>query len=125
MRFAKEPVPAHLRAKAAAALTTLKEKAADYRPPSDPADVITTLELVAKTLQVELPDEDGLMVYAAILSELPTAILKQSVIEVCKSHKYPSMPKPADFLEAVKEQAWQWRWLHLQIDTCLKQLDGA
>lgn len=125
MRFSKEPVPDHLRARAAAALKNLKDKAADYRPPSDPADVITSLELVAKTLQVELPDEDGLMVYAAILSELPTAILKQSVIEVCKSHKYPSMPKPADFLESVKEQAWQYRWLHMQIESCLKQLDAA
>lgn len=125
MRFSKEPVPEHLRARAAAALKTLKDQAADYRPPSDPKDVIGTLELVAKTLQVELPDEDGLMVYAAILSELPTAILKQSVIEVCKTHKYPTMPKPADFLEAVKEQAWQWRWLHLQIDSLIKQLDAA
>lgn len=125
MRFSKEPVPEHLRARAAATLRTLKDTAAEYRPPSDPKDVITTLELVAKTLQVELPDEDGLMVYAAILSELPTAILKQSVIEVCRTHKYPTMPKPADFLEAVKDQAWQWRWLHMQIDTCLKQLDAV
>lgn len=122
MRFSKQPVPDHLKAKAAVALRNLKDQAADYRPPSDPKDVITTLELVAKTLQVELPDEDGLMVYAAILSELPTAILKQSVIEVCKSHKYNSMPKPADFLEAVKDEAWQWRWLHMQIDQLISQL---
>lgn len=122
MRFSKEPVPEHLRARAAAALKTLKDKAEDYKPPSDPKDVITTLELVAKTLQVELPDEDGLMVYAAILSELPTAILKQSVIAVCKSHKYNSMPKPADFLEAVKDEAWQWKWLHMQVDKLLDQL---
>lgn len=123
MRFSKEPVPEHLKARAMVALKNLRDKAADYKPPSDPKDVITTLELVAKTLQVELPDEDGLMVYAAILSELPTAILKQAVIEVCKSHKYPSMPKPADFLEAVKDQAWQWRWLHQQVDRLIAQLD--
>jgi hypothetical protein len=125
MRFSREPVPDHLRARAAAALKTLKDKAEDYKPPSDPADVINSLELVAKTLQVELPDEDGLMVYAAILCELPTAILKQSVIEVCRNHKYPNMPKPADFLEAVKDQAWQWRWLHLTVDQLMKQLDAA
>ena len=125
MRFSKEPVPVHLRAKAHAALRKLKSDIADYTPPSDPADVITSLELVAKTLQVELPDEDGLMVYAAILSELPTAILKQAVIEVCKSHRYPNMPKPADFLEAVKDQAWQWRWLHMTLDKYIKQLEAA
>lgn len=104
-------------------LRKLEAQLSDYRPPSDPADVITTLELVAKTLQVELPDEDGLMVYAAILSELPSALLKQSVIEVCKTHKYPSMPKPADFLEAVKEQAWQWRWLHMGLARWIAQLE--
>lgn len=124
LRFSKQPVPEHLKAKALAVLTRTQTELAQYRPPSDPADVINSLELVAKTLQVELPDEDGLMVYAAILSELPIAVLKQSVIEVCKTHKYPSMPKPADFLEAVKDQAWQWRWLHMGLDKWIKQLES-
>lgn len=109
----------------AAALRKLQSDIEIYKPPSDPADVIKALELVAKTLQVELPEEDGLMVYAAILSELPQALLKQSVIEVCKTHKYPSMPKPADFLEAVKDQAWQWRWLHMRLAKWIAQLEAA
>lgn len=96
---------------------------AEYRPPSDPVQIIKSLELVAKTLQVELPDEDGLMVYAAILSELPTAVLKQAVIEVCRTHRYANMPKPADFLEAAKDQAWQWRWLHMRLEQWIAELD--
>lgn len=124
LRFSREPVPAHRRARAREVLLKLQADLQIYKPPSDPADVITSLELVAKTLQVELPDEDGLMVYAAILSELPIAVLKQAVIEVCKTHKYPSMPKPADFLEAVRDQAWQWRWLHMGLDKWIKQLES-
>lgn len=124
MRFSKEPVPGHLKLKAIAVLKKTQSDLAPYKPPSNPRDVITTLELVAKTLQVELPDEDGLMVYAAILSELPEALLKESVIAVCRTHKYPTMPKPADFLEAVKDQAWQWRWLHAGLARWLEQLES-
>lgn len=124
LRFSKEPVPADRRGKALAVLRKLQSEIVDYKPPSDPADVITSLELVAKTLQVELPDEDGLMVYAAILSELPTAVLKKAVVEVCKTHRYPTMPKPADFLDAVKDEAWQWRWLHMQLANWIKQLEA-
>ena len=125
LRFSPEPLPGHLRAKARALLLKTQDDLADYKPPSDPADVITSLELVAKTLQVELPDEDGLMVYAAILSDLPVALLKRAVIEVCKTHKYNSMPKPADFLESVKDEAWQWRWLHLHLAKWIRQLEAA
>jgi hypothetical protein len=117
-------VPERHKDRALAALRRLAVQLEDYKPPSDPADVINSLELAAKTLQVPLPDEDGLMVYAAILSELPTALLKQSVIEVCKSHRYPSMPKPVDFLDAVKDEAWQWRWLHMGLAKWIKQLEG-
>lgn len=108
-----------------AALKNLEVQLADYRPPSDPADVINAVELAAKTLQVPLPDEEGLMVYAAILSELPTVLLKESVIAVCRTYKYPTMPKPVDFLEAVADQAWQYRWLHMSLAKWIKQLDDA
>lgn len=125
LRFSKEPLEEKYRPRALAALKKLEQELAPYRPPSDPADVINSLELVAKTLQVSLPDEDGLMVYAAILSELPTALLKEAVIEVCKTHKYPTMPKPADFLEVVKDRAWQYRWLHQGLAKWIKQLEAA
>jgi hypothetical protein len=123
LKSGKQPAPEN-RPRVVAVLRQLQGELAEYRPPSDPVEVIKSLELVAKTLQVELPDEDGLMVYAAILSELPVAVLKRAVIEVCKTHKYPTMPKPADFLEAVKDEAWQWRWLHMQLAKWIKQLEA-
>lgn len=125
LRFSKEPLPEKYRARALAALKKLEADLVHYRPPSDPADVINALELAAKTLQVPLPDEEGLMVYAAILSELPTVLLKESVIQVCKTYKYPTMPKPADFLEAVAEQAWQYRWLHMSLQKWIGLVESA
>ena len=111
LRFGKEPLDPRYKTRALQALTRLGEEHADYLRPADPEDIITAIEKVAMAFQVTVPEEDGLLIYAAVLSELPTPLLKKAVIEVCKTHRYKTLPLPAEFLDAVQNEIWQWEWL--------------
>jgi len=103
----------------------VRTEASEYLTPVDPAAVVRTLEAVAGMFQVTLPEEEGLMIYTAILSELPEPLLKRAVVEVCKTHKFKTMPLPSEFLDAVKDEAWQWRWLDQLLNKFITQLEAA
>lgn len=111
LRFGREPLDPRYHERALAALVRLEQQCQDYLRPSDPEDIINAIAKVAEVFQVSVPDEDGLLIYAAVLQELPTPLVKKAVIEVCKTHKYKTLPLPAEFLDAVKDDLWQWKWL--------------
>lgn len=111
LRFGRGPLDQRYKERAHAALTRLATDYQDYLVPADPEDIIKAIEKVAMVFQVTVPDEDGLLIYAAVLSELSTPMLKRAVVEVCRTHKYKTLPLPAEFLAAASDEAWQWQWL--------------
>ena len=67
---------------------------------SGPVEVMTILEMIATTVQTELPEEHGLGVYLQLLQPLPPHVLKLAAIEVLSTHTLRVMPLPAEILNA-------------------------
>lgn len=114
-----------LKPRAIQALKKIRTDGAPYLTPSSPELIVRMLETVAQMFQVSLPEDEGLMLYTAILSELPEPLLTKAVTEVCKTHKFKTMPLPSEFLDAVKDEAWQWRWLDQLLTKFITQLEAA
>lgn len=124
LRFSREPLDPRYHERAKAALRKLENDCAEYFEPADPADIIKAVEKVAAVFQVSVPDEDGLLIYAAVLSDLPAPVLKRAVVTVCKTHKYKTLPLPAEFLEAAADEMWQWNWLRNLLPTLHKRIEN-
>lgn len=124
LRWSKEPLPEKYRARGRAALAQLRQTITDYLQPATSEAVIRSIDLLATTFQVSLPDEDGQMVYAAVLSEVSAPVLKNAVIKICKTHTYKTLPLPAEILKAAEEEMWQWRALGRIVDQCIATLNA-
>ena len=59
--------------------------------------ITVLLDLVAETLNVAAPSVDAIGVYHKILSELPDDLVEASGLELLKTYRFNSFPKPADF----------------------------
>lgn len=55
-------------------------------------------------MQVSLPDQDGLKLYVFGLNHLPRDLFKEACMRVTRTHKWPKLPLPAVFIEAVKDE---------------------
>lgn len=79
------------------------EAAEQYRqmaaPPTD-EDILRTLQKMAEMFQVSVPSEDGLELYVAALRVLPRPAFVQARETLLRTHKWPRLPYPADFIEA-------------------------
>ena len=67
--------------------------------PAGPAAGAAAVMMVGEVLQVSLPLPAGLAVYY-----LPDDLLSQATIKVLKTHRFHTLPKPADWLEAVRDE---------------------
>jgi hypothetical protein len=48
--------------------------------------------------------EEVAPLYVEALAEIPPDLLKLATVRLLKSHKYPILPKPADFFEAIRPE---------------------
>lgn len=64
--------------------------------------VAAVLQTVADVLNVTLPSEDALAIYYSLLEEYPEDLLRIGAREVCRTYKWPSFPKPADFINQIQ-----------------------
>lgn len=90
-------------------LFTLRRLSSDFRQLSRfalPHEVIDTLTMIAGVIQVELPQEQGIEAYVALLQRLPPHVLKQAALEILMKHSYRTMPLPVEFLESPAAKAW-------------------
>lgn len=55
-------------------------------------------------MQVSLPDQDGLKLYVYGLSHIPKDLFKEACMRVTRTHKWPKLPLPAVFSEAVAKE---------------------
>lgn len=66
--------------------------------------IIKTLGGMAEAFQVDLPERIGLEIYIAALRDLPRLALTLAVQSLVRTHKWPRLPYPADFIEAAKPE---------------------
>lgn len=72
-------------------------------PASDEA-IIKALGGMAEAFQVDLPEQTGLEIYVAALRDLPRPALVAAVQSLVRTHKWPRLPFPADFIEAAQPE---------------------
>jgi hypothetical protein len=89
------------------ALDRVDEAIGDCVHGSDPVEVLTIIEMIAATVQVEVPQQAGLGVYVALLQPLPPHVLKLAALEVLAKHTFRTMPLPAELLAT--EIVGEWK----------------
>lgn len=125
LRYGDRDLDAALVEPALDALAQLEADRVWLSNPSLPGDIVDVLQMVASTIQTELPQEMGLTAYIAILQELPPHVLKAAAIEILKKHSFRTMPLPAEFLatDAVREWGYTSPYLKRSIPRWRKQLE--
>lgn len=125
LRFSRTPLDAKYRDRALAALEDLQAVVKPKARPATPEEILNVLDAVAQLFQVELPEEDGLLIYTLSLADIPAPLLKRAAALVCQSHRYKTMPTPVEFREPVKEEAAMLRWLDKKLDIWISELKAA
>jgi hypothetical protein len=115
------------RDEAAAGLDTLIRLEFDFqylKQPSNHNDVLIIIEMVAATVQVETPLDVGQTAYAALLQHLPRHVLRETALEILRTHKFRTLPLPAEFLDS--ETVTNWKnivdWFPKMIEDCRRKL---
>lgn len=62
--------------------------------------IIKTLAGMGSLFGAPSPDSTALDLYVASLSRIPRQVFAYARDQLIAKHKYPNLPKPADFLEA-------------------------
>ena len=98
-------------------LFTLQRLAFDFvglSQPSSLAEVIEVMTMIASVIQVDLPMDEGLKAYAALLHRLPRHVLKEAALEILQHHAYRTMPLPVEFLSSPAARVWEdtVEWFH-------------
>ncbi len=125
LRYADEPLDTDLLPAAHTQLNEIERKLAQWKQPASDEQLVECLQLIADTIQVTLPNENGLMVYIALLEDTPAEIVKQACIDTLKTHTYKTMPLPGEILQTYSFTSWQWQyeWLLACIEQCRKKLN--
>ena len=124
LRFAREPLPDRYVPRAITVLTEIKHELAAMKRPADAEEIVQVLSMTAATLQVELPEEDGIVAYVAVLQDVPQHVLHMAMKEILRTHSYRTLPLPSEFLATPSVVAWKSsaRWLDYVCDTHLRKL---
>jgi hypothetical protein len=85
-------------------------------------EVVKNLEVLAKVLGATLPDEDGIEGYVLTLQTVGHVPLKHGLRMVMATHKFPSLPVPAEILEAGMERQRILKVFEHRFDTALFKL---
>lgn len=70
---------------------------------STSAEIATEFSKLIQMFRCENLEEVAPL-YVEALAEIPPDLLKLATVRLLKSHKYPTLPKPADFFEAVASE---------------------
>lgn len=57
---------------------------------------------VSVTLQIASPPQEALEAYYEVFSDFPGELVEYAAKQLIKHHKYPSYPKPADWLQYIE-----------------------
>lgn len=71
-----------------------------HHRPASKETIIRTLAGMGSLFGAAPPDEIGMDLYVAALSRLPRQVFALARETLVSSHRYPSLPKPVEFIEA-------------------------
>lgn len=94
------------------------------RPASEEA-IIKMLGGMAAAFQVDVPERTGLEIYIAALRDLPRPALEAAVQSLVRSHKWPRLPFPADFIEAAQPELEALRGSRTRINGAIERVRHA
>lgn len=94
------------------------------RPASDNT-IIKTLAGMAEAFQVDMPQDVGLEIYVAALRDLPRPAFMAAVQSLVRSHKWPRLPYPADFIEAAQPELEALRSSRTRINGAILRVKEA
>lgn len=57
---------------------------------------------LCNTLQIATPPQEALTAYCEILAEYPLQLVELATKELIRHHRYPTFPKPADWLQYIE-----------------------
>jgi hypothetical protein len=64
--------------------------------------VAVAIAKLCNTLQIASPAQDVLEAYCGILGSYPYELVEHATIQLIRNHRYPSFPKPADWLQYIE-----------------------
>ena len=70
--------------------------------PASLEEIAGALEGIAQVFRASLPEKTGLKIYISVLQDLPRVAFKEACRDVVRTHKYPNMPLPSQFIEAAE-----------------------
>lgn len=95
-------------------LAAALDRARRQQVSADPKIIVKVMVGLANLFRSEMPDDTVLQMYVSIFQEIPEYALRAAAVDVAKTHKYPSMPLPADLLQHANKHilahnAWVYR----------------
>lgn len=89
------------------------------------AEIAVMLDQLAQTIQVSVPTEQGLIPYYQLLGGMPRPLIEPAVLAVLSTHRYRTMPLPAEILAHVNP-SWAWhRYFIQQVRRALSIYEGT
>lgn len=82
--------------------------------PASPQEITSSLEVVAEVFRAPLPEKQAFKLYVAVFQDIPAVAFKEACRQIVRTHRYPNLPLPAEFIEAAKPitrqlQTWEER----------------
>jgi hypothetical protein len=93
--------------------------------PASRDTIIKALAGMAEAFQVDLPEAIGLEIYVAALHDLPRPALMAAVQSLVRSHKWPRLPFPAEFIEAAQPELEALRGSRTRINGAIERVGHA
>jgi hypothetical protein len=73
------------------------------QPLATSKQIITHIEMLCQVLNQQAPTDLALDIYITVLGQYPSDTIKTSFERLVKVHKWPTFPKPADFLDVIAD----------------------
>jgi len=109
----KKPLPNSLTyEEAKQSLTLALAQVRQAFEPASPQEITSSLEVVAEVFRAPLPERQAFKLYVAVFQDIPGIAFKEACRQIVKTHRYPNLPLPAEFIEASKptvEHLKAWR----------------
>ena len=106
MRFGETELDASLAGEAIECIARMEGDLVLLSRSSDPGDVIDMLQMIAATVQVDVPIEMGIKAYIALLQHLPCHVLELAALEILRTHSVRVLPLPGEILNTHAVQEW-------------------
>lgn len=110
---------------AAAALSHAQAEAEHALPLVSKEKIADAIGSIAEMLQVSVPSTIGLKLYFHALKELPEYKFEAACLKLIRTHKWPRLPLPADFIEAAKEERQDIAVFQIKLGSARRLVDSA